>query len=219
MSNPYLTMYQKGAITAAHLAAQSIHMVDPADPSQVLGYLPSEILDQVLEYTKKYQSGRLLSTYGILPAADQVEAAKAWIEEGRLAEEDAKDTPEADWNRFDMKNRVVAILQSLPEHPDYGRHCVTIYQIAIEFAKRHGSDFKRMGRPLGGKGAGYRALTIYMANQLSKRIKSGDITEIEMQMMHPTYLSNLSYKFEDQEIIVTNVPARYPVSVFRLGRR
>ncbi len=84
MSNLYLAMYEKCAITAAHLAAQSVHMVDPADPSQVLNDLPPEILDQVLEYARKFQPDRTVSTYRILPTMDQVEAARAWIEKTRL---------------------------------------------------------------------------------------------------------------------------------------
>ena len=55
-----------------------------------------------------------------------------------------------------------------------------------------------MGRPLGGAGAGNRALTIYMANQLSKRIKAEKIDQIEMQFLHPADTESLIYKYNNK---------------------
>jgi hypothetical protein len=78
-----VSMYEKGAITADHLAVQCIHMIDPEDPGLVLGDLPDSLLDRVLTYAREYQPGRMLSTYGPLPTTDQVEAARAWIEARR----------------------------------------------------------------------------------------------------------------------------------------
>ncbi len=40
--------FQKGAITADHLAAQCIRMIDPEDPGLVLSDLPNSILDRKL---------------------------------------------------------------------------------------------------------------------------------------------------------------------------
>src|SRR5208337_4769451 len=54
------------------------------------------------------------------------------------------------------------------------------------------------GRPLGGAGAGNRALTIYMANQLSKRIKAEKIDQIEMQFLHPADTESLIYKYNNK---------------------
>jgi hypothetical protein len=76
-----VAMYQKGAITADHLAAECLHRVDPDNPALVLDSLPDEILERVLEYAGKSRQGQMVSNYGIVPAIDQINAAKTWIEE------------------------------------------------------------------------------------------------------------------------------------------
>jgi hypothetical protein len=80
MMNALVSMYESGAITADHLVAQCLHMIDPDNPALVLDALPREILVRMLEYAGKYQPDRMVSSYGLLPAVDQVEAAKRWIE-------------------------------------------------------------------------------------------------------------------------------------------
>lgn len=75
-----VAMYENGAITADHLVAQCLNMVDPAAPELVLGRLPESILDRMLDYTRSYVPNRMVSNYGALPAVDQVEAARRWIE-------------------------------------------------------------------------------------------------------------------------------------------
>jgi hypothetical protein len=73
-----------------------------------------------------------------------------------------------------------------------------------------------MGRPIGGAGAGDRALTIYMANQLSKRIKAEKIQQIEMLLLHPADMETLIYKYKVQAIIATTAAAGYPIPMYRL---
>ena len=216
MITSLVSMYEKGAITADHLVAQCIHMIDPDDPGLVLGDLPTSILDRMLAYTQRYQPNRMVSTYGILPATDQVEAAKSWIEDIRTMREGGKTTVEADWHQYKMEERIVDILKSFADPARLNQYSLTIYQIAIEFAQRYEPDFLKMGRPLGGAGAGNRALTIYMASQLSKRIKSGKTTQIEMQFLHPADIESLIYKYKDQQIIATTPAAGYPVPVYWL---
>jgi hypothetical protein len=176
MINSLVSMYEKGAITADHLVAQCIHMIDPEDPGSVLSDLPDSILDRMLDYTRRYQPDRMISNYGTLPATDQVEAAKDWIEDLQAMRGGGKTTAEADWHQYKMEERIVEILKSFAAPVRVNRYSLSIYQIAIEFAKRYESDFNEMGRPIGGAGAGDRALTIYMANQLSKRIKAEKMT-------------------------------------------
>jgi len=83
MIESLLASYLKGAITADHLAAECLHMIDPAQPSLVLDALPAEILTRVLDQARKYESGKVVSNYPILPAADQIEATREWIEVSR----------------------------------------------------------------------------------------------------------------------------------------
>ncbi|HEY1381773.1 MAG TPA: hypothetical protein VGF55_33550 [Gemmataceae bacterium] len=73
-------MYENGAITADHLAVECLHRVDPARPKCVLGALPSAVLGRMLKYVREYRPGAMRTNYGPQPAADQVEAAKGWIE-------------------------------------------------------------------------------------------------------------------------------------------
>ena len=73
-------MYQKGAITADHLVVESLHRVDPANPSLVLGALPPDILRRMLELTRQHGGNGLATNYGRVPAPDQVMAAQKWIE-------------------------------------------------------------------------------------------------------------------------------------------
>jgi hypothetical protein len=75
--------YQKGAITADHLVANCLHQIDPANPGLVLDALPGEILTRMLEFAQRYRPGGMVTNYGSLPAVDQVEAAKRWIESSR----------------------------------------------------------------------------------------------------------------------------------------
>jgi hypothetical protein len=216
MITSLVSMYEKGAITADHLVAQCIHMIDPDDPGLVLSDLPNSILDRMLVYTRRYQPDRMISTYGVLPAPDQVEAAKNWIEDLQTMREGGKTSAEADWYQYKMEERIVQILTSLTDPARLNQYSLTIYQIAIEFAQRFEPDFLKMGRPLGGAGAGKGALTIYMANQLSKRIKAGKANEIEMQFLHPADTESMIYKYKDQQIIATTPAAGYPVPVYRL---
>jgi hypothetical protein len=80
MIEKLVDMYNAGAITAHHLMVQSLHMLDPKCPDTVLGALPPEILERMLEYAHEYQPRLMRSNYELQPAADQVEAAKRWIE-------------------------------------------------------------------------------------------------------------------------------------------
>jgi|GEM_PF-4607778 len=76
-----VAMYQKGAITADHLVVECLHMLDPENPVPVLDALPDEILNRMLDYTRRYRPDRTVTNYGVLPTPDQVDAARRWIEE------------------------------------------------------------------------------------------------------------------------------------------
>jgi len=216
MITSFVSMYEKGAITSDHLVAQCIQMIDPDDPGLVLSDLPNSILDRMLVYARRYQPDRMVSNYGNLPTSDQVEAAKNWIDDLQTMREGGKTTAEADWYQYAMEERIVEILKSFAAPAGVNQYSLTIYQIAIEFAKRYELDFNRMGRPLGGDGAGNRALTIYMANQLSKRIKAEKIDQIEMEFLHPADTKSLIYTYNNKPIIATMPASGYPIPVYRL---
>ena len=81
MITSLVRMYEKRTITAEHLVAQCIQMIDPDDPGLRISDRPNSILDRMLAYSRRYQPDRMNSTYGNPPATDQVEAARNWIED------------------------------------------------------------------------------------------------------------------------------------------
>lgn len=53
MTTILLQMYERGDITADHLAVQCLHLLDAADPVAVLAVLPGQVLDRVLARDRK----------------------------------------------------------------------------------------------------------------------------------------------------------------------
>jgi hypothetical protein len=84
-------VYRKGAITADHLVVQCLHMIDANDPALVLDALPREIVARAREFTRQYRPSGMITNYGPLPTADQVEAARQWIERHLLETGQATD--------------------------------------------------------------------------------------------------------------------------------
>jgi hypothetical protein len=57
-----LAMYEKGTITAPHLAILCLERLDPEDASSVLAVLPTQHSSRVVDYAIMYQSpGPLIS--------------------------------------------------------------------------------------------------------------------------------------------------------------
>ncbi|MDE0395537.1 MAG: hypothetical protein OYK82_12255 [Gammaproteobacteria bacterium] len=103
------------------------------------------------------------------------------------------------WETYSLESRIRKILHEVPtRHSDhhFGRPFLTAYQIAICFAKRYPSDYATIGKDIGGKATGQRdSLAKYFANQLSRRIKSGVLTDIEGRFLNLRQLRSL--KFDD----------------------
>jgi hypothetical protein len=98
MTTSLVAAYQKGAITADHLVVQCLHMIDPESPGLVLDPLPHELADRMLEFTRQFRAGRMVTNYGTLPTADQVEAARRWIEEHHGRRDPAPQSDDLDRN-------------------------------------------------------------------------------------------------------------------------
>jgi hypothetical protein len=75
--------YLKGAFTGHDLMVESLCDIDPAAPEVVLKELPEEILKSIPPFAEHYRRATAWSNYGILPADEQVAAAKKWIESFR----------------------------------------------------------------------------------------------------------------------------------------
>jgi hypothetical protein len=72
--------YLQGAITGHDLMVESLCDIDPAAPEIVLKELPEEIIESILPFAKWYKRATAFSNYGILPADEQVAAARKCIE-------------------------------------------------------------------------------------------------------------------------------------------
>jgi hypothetical protein len=81
MVDQLIEMYQDGAITGYQVMMDCLQMLDPDHPDLVLSRLPEEILEEMLDYARRYDPSCIRSIAGLPPAADQVRAAQRWIEE------------------------------------------------------------------------------------------------------------------------------------------
>src|SRR5829696_8243342 len=80
MTANLVTLYEKGAITADHLAVETLAILDPANPSVMLQGLSGDVLQRMLKYAEEYRPGKMQTNYGHSPTAEQVQAARQWIE-------------------------------------------------------------------------------------------------------------------------------------------
>lgn len=121
------------------------------------------------------------------------------------------------WHDLQLQDRLTEILCEFcfDDTHHFGRPFASAYQIAIAFAGRYPDLFARIGLPLGGPGIGNRhSLTQYLAGELSRRIKSGEITHIEGAWLSTLRLHRLEFELQDDML---NVPAQHEVlSMFRL---
>jgi len=83
MMRSLVEKYRTGMITDDHLVVESLHMLDPENPGPVLSSLPEDVLLRMQRLATEYLHGRMLTNYGVLPAKDQVLAARHWIAESR----------------------------------------------------------------------------------------------------------------------------------------
>ena len=87
------------------------------------------------------------------------------------------------WDEHTFDDKIRRILASVvPSSPGHhlGTPFLTAYQIAIDFHRQHGEVVEKLGYQIGGKGVGeHTSLAQYIPRQLSQRIKSGKLDDIE----------------------------------------
>ena len=124
------------------------------------------------------------------------------------------------WEEFSIEARVCEILDVPPREPGhhFGRPFLTAYQIAISFAERFDSDYRRIGKLIGGKGAGpSQSLAQYLARELSARIKNHRLPGIEGAGLHGAHLQKLEYHSSKEGSHESSVGPSSELSMFRLG--
>lgn len=120
------------------------------------------------------------------------------------------------WFENGMEGKIRDVLRDIKESPKEKDHkfdppFVTAYQLAIALVERDEELCSKLVMSFGGKDCGEaETLPRYIANQLSRRIHSGEITDIE-----GAYLSIKSIKhLEFTQDVVSS--ATEPISLFRL---
>ena len=123
------------------------------------------------------------------------------------------------WNTFFLESRIRKILLEVPPRKSghhFDRPFLTAYQIAICFAKRYPGDYAAIGKKIGGKAAGQDdSLAKYFANQLSRRIKSGALTDIEGRFLNLRHLRTLEFDFHGR-CVKSSLGPSSELSMFRL---
>ena len=121
------------------------------------------------------------------------------------------------WADNDLERRIIDIL-SPDAHRDtehhFGPSFVTAYQLAILLKARYPAVFDRFGRPLGGRGSGdHVGFAQYIARQLSQRIRSGEIADIEGRFLSYEHVRHLEFDDAGDPVIASSNGTR--VSMFR----
>ncbi|MDO5518508.1 MAG: hypothetical protein Q4F66_13215 [Clostridium sp.] len=125
------------------------------------------------------------------------------------------------WETYDLERKLKKILSKEKYKPDpehhLGRPFLSAYQLAIEFAKTYPHEFEEIGLPIGGKGIGRKkTLAQEIAKRLSQGIKNGTITGIEGGFFSHENLKEMTFKYDDGEIISSLTTGKGDLSMFRM---
>ncbi len=108
------------------------------------------------------------------------------------------------WEEYMFNDRIYEILKGVKykdEKHHFGRPFISAYQLAIEFALKYPEDFKKISLKIGGKGIEEEnSLAQYMAGELSRRIKSGELVDIEGSFFSNLDLKDIILEFNNEEI-------------------
>lgn len=121
------------------------------------------------------------------------------------------------WQQHSIESRIRAILASVPhDGHHFGRPFLSAYQIAIAFAQRYPREANLIAKPIGGGDIGrHDSLAQYFANQLSGRIRDGELSDIEGRYLNGWFLDTLQYDNHGQPIVSSLGQAN--MAIFRLG--
>lgn len=123
------------------------------------------------------------------------------------------------WEDLNIEVHIREILHEVEYYREhhFGKPFLTAYQIAIEFNRRFPDDARELGFPVGGEGIGERnSLAQYLAGQLSQRISSGALRDIEGAFISNDNLLQISLNNGGETIISSLTNTEYDLSMFRL---
>ena len=125
------------------------------------------------------------------------------------------------WGDFEVESKITDILREIPhqEEHHFGRPYLSAYQLAIAVDRRWPEVRTALDNPpVGGLGIGTRnSLAQYLARELSRRIKSGDLTAVEGAFLTDEDLVELVYVESDGRRVTSSLTGSgYDLSLFRL---
>lgn len=106
------------------------------------------------------------------------------------------------WEQFNMEQRIKEVLRELVSKEEaehhFGNPLFSPYQIAIEICIRDPHFLEQIEMIIGGDGTGNQpSLARYIAAELSRRIKSGDLSDIEGFYFASEHLMEIEYRDPD----------------------
>ena len=124
------------------------------------------------------------------------------------------------WEDNDLEQKIVDVLADVtyakPDH-HFGRPFVTAYQLAILFRERYPEEYERFGHPVGGKGSGVQySLASYLAGQLSRKIRSGQVTRVKGSFLSNEHLLRIEFDDAGETVASSSTYSQYDLSMFRL---
>ena len=121
------------------------------------------------------------------------------------------------WTDNDLGRLITELLREAAAGDDahhFGASFVTAYQVAILIKARHPDVFESFGHPIGGTGSGDPiGFAQYLAGQLSQRIDSGQMNDIEGRFLSYDNVQRL--EFDDAGDTVAAAIGNPRVSMFR----
>lgn len=123
------------------------------------------------------------------------------------------------WEDNRLEEKIVQMLAEItyyePSH-HLGRPFLTAYQLAILVKERFPDTFEGFGHPIGGKGSGdHYSFTSYLAGQLSQRIASGQVSNIEGGFLSNRNLREIEFSNGGESILSPLTGSQYDLSMFR----
>ncbi len=117
------------------------------------------------------------------------------------------------WEDNDLGRKIVEVLAEVTyQNPDHhlGRPFLTAYQLAILFKRRFPEDSNHLGHPVGGAGSGLPySLASYLAGQLSRKIGSGEVTNIEGGFLSNRQLLRIEFDDDGETITSSSTSTQY----------
>jgi hypothetical protein len=122
------------------------------------------------------------------------------------------------WQENNLTEKITQILKEVPEYAPHhlGYPFLSAYQIAIEFSRRHPEIVAKTTYKVGGVGTGERnSLAQYLAQQLSRQIKSGRLPQIEGGFISNWHLHDISFDNQGEIIHSSLTGTSFTLSQFR----